>query len=227
MGSIHLVRHGQASFGAANYDQLSPLGAAQCRRLGEYLRQRGRRFDGVLIGTLQRHRQSFDALAEGLGADALGQPRPTVLPGLDEYDSHAVLATVHEGPLARPETPEAYRHHFRLLREGLSRWMAGTAQPAGMPSYAEFVAGVRGALDRARADFGGGDVLVVSSGGPISTAVGLVLGTAPETTIDLNMRIRNSAVTELAITPKRYALVTFNHLPHLDEPGLADWITHT
>lgn len=227
MGSIHLVRHGQASFGADNYDQLSPLGARQCRRLGEYLRQRGRRFDGVLIGTLQRHRQSFDALVEGLGADALGHAVPTVLPGLDEYDSHAVLATVHDGPLGRADSPEAYRHHFRLLREGLSRWMAGTAQPAGMPSYADFVAGVRGALDHARAAFPGGEVLVVTSGGPISTAVGQVLGTAPETTIDLNMRIRNSAVTELAVTPKRYALVTFNHLPHLDTPGFEDWVTHT
>jgi broad specificity phosphatase PhoE len=227
MASIHLVRHGQASFGADNYDQLSPLGVQQCRRLGEYLRQRGRRFDGALIGTLQRHRQSFEALLEGLGAEALARPAPTVLPGLDEYDSHAVLATVHDGPLGRPDSPEAYRHHFRLLREGLSRWMAGTAQPAGMPSYADFVAGVRGALDHARQAFAGGEVLVVSSGGPISTAVGQVLGTAPETTIDLNMRIRNSALTELAITPKRYALVTFNHLPHLDEPGFEGWVTHT
>jgi broad specificity phosphatase PhoE len=34
MGTLHLVRHGQASFGAADYDQLSDLGARQCRELG-------------------------------------------------------------------------------------------------------------------------------------------------------------------------------------------------
>jgi broad specificity phosphatase PhoE len=55
-----------------------------------------------------------------------------------------------------------------------------------------------------------------SSGGPISTAVGHVLGTSPETTIELNLRIRNSSVTEFAFTPKRHMLVTYNTLPHLD-----------
>ena len=35
MGTLYLVRHGQASFGSANYDQLSALGQRQCRRLGE------------------------------------------------------------------------------------------------------------------------------------------------------------------------------------------------
>jgi broad specificity phosphatase PhoE len=227
MGTIHLVRHGQASFGSANYDQLSPLGVQQCRRLGEYLRQRGQRFDAVLVGTLQRHAQSYEALAEGLGAQGLPSQAPLALPGLNEYDSAAVLATVHPEPLKKPDTPELYRHHFRLLREGLGRWMAGTAQPAGMPSYANFVAGVVAALDHARQHHAGGQVLVVSSGGPISTAVGQVLGTAPETTIDLNMRIRNSAITELAVTPKRLALVTFNPLPHLDGPDHAAWVTHT
>ena len=223
MGTLHLVRHGQASFGAANYDQLSPLGTRQCRRLGEYLRQRGRRFDAVLTGTLQRHRQSFEAIAEGLE----WQVEAEALPGLNEYDSGAVLATVHDGPLAKADTPEQYRHHFRLLRQGLGLWMAGQAQPAGMPSYRDFAAGVWAALDRARALAPDGDVLIVSSGGPITTAVGLVLGAPAEATIDLNMRLRNSAITELAATPKRYALVTYNHLPHLDGPEHADWVTYT
>jgi broad specificity phosphatase PhoE len=68
--------------------------------------------------------------------------------------------------------------------------------------------------------------LIVSSGGPISTAVGHVLGTSPETTIELNLRIRNSSVTEFAFTPKRHMLVTYNTLPHLDHSEYADWITH-
>ena len=34
MGTLYLVRHGQASFGADDYDQLSPLGHQQALRLG-------------------------------------------------------------------------------------------------------------------------------------------------------------------------------------------------
>ncbi len=223
MPLLTLVRHGQASFGATDYDQLSPLGQRQCRRLGDYLRTKGRRFDAVITGTLRRQVQSYDAIAAGLGA----AQEPLRLAGLNEYDSAAVIATVHPQPLAKPDTPELYRHHFRLLRQGLTAWMAGTAQPVGMPRYAQFVAGVAAALDQVRRlSAGGGDVLMVSSGGPIATAVGQVLGTAPEVTIELNMRIRNSAVTEFVITPKRHLLLSFNNLPHLDADEYADWVTY-
>lgn len=223
MGTLYLVRHGQASFGAADYDQLSPLGERQCRRLGEYLKASGQRFDAVITGTLKRQVQSYDALAEGLGQ----RIEPLALPTLNEYDSHAVLATVHPEPLAKPDTPERYRAHFKLLRDGLTRWMAGSVAPVGMPSYAAFAAGVQDVLDRVRREHAGGQVLVVSSGGPISTAVGLVLGTPPEVGIELNLRLRNSALCEFASSPKRHALVTFNALPHLDSPAYAHWVTHT
>lgn len=223
MGTLYLVRHGQASFGADNYDQLSPLGYRQCERLGEYLRGRGQRFDAVITGTLQRHLQSHEALARGLQV-AVGEP--IRWPGLNEYDSHAVLATVHPEPLAKPTTPEAYKQHFRLLRQGLARWMAGEVQPEGMPTYADFAAGVRGALDHVRQNLSG-NVLMVSSGGPISTAVGQVLGAPAETGIDLNMQLRNSAVCEFSFNPKRHVLMSYNALPHLDSHEHRDWITYT
>ena len=222
MGTLYLVRHGQASFGAADYDQLSPLGQQQCQQLGRYFRARGRRFAAVISGTLRRQVQSQQAIADGLGE----AQDPLRLPGLNEYDSHAVIAAVHPQPLARPDTPALYRAHFQLLRQGLGAWMAGQTAPAGMPSYPDFVAGVRDALDQARAT-PEGDVLLVSSGGPIATAVGLVLGTPAETTIDLNMRIRNSAVTEFVFSAKRHNLLSYNTLPHLDGDEFAGWATYT
>jgi broad specificity phosphatase PhoE len=118
-----------------------------------------------------------------------------------------------------------YRHHFRLLREGLLQWMAGSAAPEGMPSHVDFVAGVNSALDHVRSTYAG-EVLIVSSGGPIATAVSQILGTKAETMIELNMRIRNSSVTEFAFSSKRHALVSFNTLPHLGEPEHENWISH-
>ncbi len=224
MGSLYLVRHGQASFGAADYDQLSALGHRQGRRLGEYFAARGQRFDAILVGTLRRHRETLDAILEGMGGPA---PEALEWPGLNEYDSHAVIEAIHPAPLEKPETPEAYRHHFRLLRDGLTQWMAGVVTPRGMPSYVDFVAGVTGALDHVRTHHHGQSVLVVSSGGPISTAVGRVLQAPPETTIELNLRIRNTALTEFAFTPKRHMLVTYNTLPHLDGSAFSDWVTYT
>ncbi|MDM7951562.1 histidine phosphatase family protein [Hydrogenophaga sp.] len=222
MGTVYLVRHGQASFGADDYDQLSGLGQRQSERLGAYWAKRGQRFDAVITGSLKRHAQTWAGIAAGAGLDL----QPLIWPGLDEYDSLAVIRTIHAAPLKKPDTPELYRHHFRLLRDGLAQWMAGTVSPQGMPSYPEFVRGVTSALDLVRAEHVGKNVLIVSSGGPISTAVGQVLNLSPERTIDLNMRIRNSAVTEFEFSARRHALLTYNTLPHLDSPAHREWVTY-
>ena len=226
MGTLYLVRHGQASFGSANYDQLSPLGQQQCQRLGVYFSSKGLRFAQAITGTLQRQVQSLDAIVTGLGLAPQAQPEVLRLPGLNEYDSHAVIAAIHPQPLPKPDSPEAYRQHFRVLRDGLKAWMAGRTQPHGMPSYADFVAGIHDALAQVRAQ-ADGDVLMVSSGGPISTVVTQVLRAPAETSVELNLRIRNSAVTEFAFNPKRLSLLTFNTLPHLDDAAYAGWVTHT
>ena len=226
MSTLYLIRHGQASFGAADYDHLSELGARQCHALGQYFADRGVQFEAVLRGTLRRHAQSLAALTEGFGMLPAAIPTALEWPGLNEYDSEAIIRTVHPAPLAAPDSPEVYRAHFRLLRQGLAAWMAGSVAPVGMPSYEQFVAGIKAALDHVRSQHTG-NVLLVSSGGPISTAVGQVLGTSAKTTIELNLRIRNSAITEFAFTPKRHMLVSYNHVPHLDQPGRADWVTYT
>ncbi|WP_440108634.1 histidine phosphatase family protein [Acidovorax sp. BL-A-41-H1] len=222
MGTLYLVRHGQASFGADDYDVLSPRGHQQAVRLGEYWRARGMAFDAVMTGTLRRHTETLDGIAKGLG----NIPEVTRWPGLNEYDSHALIAAIHPQPLGKADTPELYRAHFRILCDALAQWMAGVISPQGMPSWNEFSAGVRAVLDHVRHHHAGQNVLLVSSGGPISTAVGEVLGTAPEVTIALNMRIRNSAVTEFSIAPKRLMLQTFNTLPHLNEMEHVEWVTH-
>jgi broad specificity phosphatase PhoE len=218
MGTLYLVRHGQASLGAKDYDQLSPLGERQCQLLGEYWRSRGLRFDAVLCGGLKRHAQSLAAISQGLGQADL--PAAQIRPGLNEYDSEALIRSVFSGELERPNNAEAARRHFQLLREALRAWMAAQAQPQGMGSYAEFSAGVAAALTHAREQCEG-HVLLVSSGGPISTALGQVLQSPSEVVIDLNLRIRNSAVTEFSFSPKRFALLTFNALPHLNSADTA------
>ncbi len=221
MGILYLVRHGQASLGAADYDQLSSLGEQQCAALGAWMLGKDLQFEAVMRGTLRRHQQSLAALSSQLP----GLPSALECPGLNEYDSEAVIRAVHRGPLEVARTPEAVRQHFRLLREGLLRWMAAEVQPCGMPSWLEFAAGVNGALELVRQRFEG-NVLLISSGGPIAAAVGQVLNVPPAGIVELNLRIRNSAVSEMVTSPKRHALLSFNTLPHLDQPERAGWATY-
>ena len=221
MGQLYLVRHGQASFGAQDYDNLSELGLLQSERLGEYFAGRKLSFDTVITGSLRRHVQTWNGIARGAGFTV----KPVVRSEMNEYDSEAVIRAIHPQRLEKPDTPELYRHHFRLLRDGLTQWMNSVVSPNGMPSYPDFVQGVVDVLDHVRNKCTG-NVLVVSSGGPISTSIGHLLGTTPETTVELNFRIRNTSVTELHFNPKRHSLVTFNTLPHLDEEKYASWVTY-
>ncbi|GAC1607436.1 MAG: histidine phosphatase family protein [Ramlibacter sp.] len=223
MGTLYLVRHGQASFGADDYDKLSDLGHRQSVRLGDHFARKGLRFDAVIAGTLRRHLETLAGIRAGMQQEGGHMPWE----GLNEYDSEAVIATVHPGKLHKPSSPEMYRAHFRLLRKGLAKWMAGVVAPEGMPSYQQFVDGVTGALDHVKRHHHGGNVLIVSSGGPIATAVGQVLGTSAETVIELNLRIRNTSVTEFAFTPKRHMLVGYNAIPHLEDPEHASWVTYS
>lgn len=222
MGQLYLVRHGQASFGSDDYDRLSDLGRRQCTRLGEYFRASGVVFQAALTGTLRRQIDSLGCIAQGMQM----APEAQAWPGLNEYDGDALVAALNPPPLPPLTSPEGARAHFRLLREGLMAWMEGRTQPAGMPRHADFVAGVRDALDHVRANHDGA-VLIVSSGGPIATAVAEVLGAPREAAIELNMRIRNSAVTEFVFSEKRHSLLSFNHLPHLQGSAHADWITYS
>ena len=92
MGTLYLVRHGQASFGADDYDNLCDLGARQSRRLGEYFAGNGLHFDAAIHGTLRRHLQTFDGIRDGLGRPL----QALAWPGLNEYDS-AVCRVARKG----------------------------------------------------------------------------------------------------------------------------------
>jgi broad specificity phosphatase PhoE len=213
---IYLVRHGQASLGAVDYDNLSPRGEQQAVRLGTYFAQRGIAFDAAYAGTLRRHTQTL----MGIGLGGTTAPQANIRQGLNEYDSEAVIGAIASpeqiAAMKSPASGEGYKQHFAMLRRGIKSWMQGQSQPAGMTTYAEFATGVMAVLDEVRASTAK-SVLVSSSGGPLSSAIAQVLGLSHEAGIELNMRMRNTAVSELLITPKRCVLLTFNTLPHLDD----------
>jgi broad specificity phosphatase PhoE len=221
MGNLYLVRHAQASLGADDYDHLSDMGERQSLQLGRYLSSKKISFDAVLSGTLRRHSQTLAGISEGMDT-----PLHTVQwPGLNEYDSAAVIGATHSEPLLKPSTPEGYRQHFLLLRQGLVLWMHGKTAPLGMPSWIDFRQGVVDVLTHIQQS-GAEQVLLISSGGPIACILSHVLQTPPESTVELNMRLRNSAISELVFSPKRYALQTYNTLPHLDSSEFNNWISH-
>ena len=220
MGTIYLVRHGQAAFGTDHYDRLTEKGFAQARLLGGYFARRQIRFDAVFTGTLRRQTETARGIFEG--HSELGTaPLQESFPGLDEYKPEAIMRAL-TGTLPAPtlaaasRDPLVMREHFRVLRDALLAWAEDRTQPEGMPVWQAFQESAVAALVEARQRFPDGNVLIVSSGGPIAAIVAATLNAPPATAVELNLRIRNSSLTEFAATPRRHSLVSFNGLPHLD-----------
>jgi broad specificity phosphatase PhoE len=229
MGIVYVVRHGQAAFGTENYDQLTEIGFQQSRLLGEYFARRKIRFDAVFTGTLRRQIETADAILETHPELAAGARE--IRPGLDEYKPEAILMAL-TGELPAPAAaaaarrdPLVVREHFRLLREALLAWAEERTRPLDMLPFREFQDGAAAVLVEARQRYPDGHVLVVSSGGAIGAMVAHGLNAPPATAVELNLRIRNSSLTEYASTPRRHHLVSYNGLPHLEigEPALVTY----
>jgi broad specificity phosphatase PhoE len=230
VGVIYVVRHGQAAFGTDHYDRLTEIGFTQARLLGAYLARRNIRFDAVFTGTLRRQTETAQAIFEGhpeLGS----KPSPEIFAALDEYKPEAVMMALTgsfpaPAPAAARRDPVVVREHFRVLREALLAWAEDRTSPEGMPAWKAFQDGAVAAIIAARQRFPDGHVLIVSSGGPIAAIVAGALNAPPASAVELNLRIRNSSLTEFASTPRRHHLVSFNGLPHLDtnpDPALTTY----
>lgn len=214
MSSILLVRHGQASFGAADYDNLSDTGHDQSRVLGRALAARGVRPDLVVTGRMRRHAQTADGVLAGATWDA----EVHVDPGWDEFDHLQVLA-VHD----RPSTVdgESEKAAFqRWFEEATLRWTSGDHDDAYDESFGAFTSRVSTALD-ALADRLGpkGTAVVLTSGGPVAWACASLLADDADARTSLWLRLNPVSVNTGASTIVRgqrgTTLVSFNAHDHL------------
>lgn len=220
MGQILVVRHGQASFGADDYDVLSETGWEQGRRLGTWLAERGVAPTRIRTGGMRRHRETAEAVAAAAGWEHEVQ----VDLGWDEFDHLGVVAAYPD----RPEGELDRREFQRVFELATQRWTAGGYDADYPESWRGFVRRVREALDRACADAGpGGTVVVVSSGGPIAAACAALVdpdGDDPATYARLwsrfNTVVVNSSVTRVVVGSTGARLLSFNEHPHLEGASL-------
>ncbi len=212
MPTLWLVRHGQASWGKADYDQLSELGVRQARQLGLFLRGRGLRVTRAITGTMRRHRQTADATLRAAGFE--GTLREDG--GWNEFDHQAVLVshrpawrsrTRMMADLARTGRPRAAFHD--VFEAALEAWIAGegTTEP-----YPAFRARVDDALARTAAE-AEGLTLVFTSGGPIGAVIAAGLGADWRRA---NRSMVNTGVTRVVVGARGVTVVSMNEQGHLD-----------
>lgn len=213
MTEIYLIRHGQASFGAANYDALSDHGRQQARWLGEHLASLGIRPARVITGTLSRQIDTAAEIRAGMGA--ADWPTPEIHPGLDEYDAE-LMAANWWGDRPRPGHDDR-KGHFRGLMQALAAWQNDEVEAA--ETWASFAARTRAALEHA-AQQADGPVFVSTSGGVIGEIMRKALGAPAPTWIKVHMQVRNGGYSRLIAGRSGVSMASFNETPHLDaRPG--------
>ena len=211
MGVVLLVRHGQASFGAGDYDVLSDAGLEQSRVLGRALAVQGVTPSVVVHGAMVRQRDTARAMAAGGGW--------TVTPELDEgWNEFDHVAVVAQGVDLRAVGNDR-RAFQRVFEEATARWSGGTHDDEYAESWPAFLGRANDALDRALAREG--VTVVVSSGGPIAAvAATLIDPVAPPDEIPrlwnaFNTVTANASVTRVLDGSTGRRLLSFNEHSHL------------
>ncbi|MDA9008545.1 histidine phosphatase family protein [Alphaproteobacteria bacterium] len=224
MAELFLARHGQASFGSDNYDALSDVGWEQCRLLGHDFKKQGITFDRIVIGSMVRHRQSFEGIQEGLGGDVGTDVSAEIHDGFNEYDFHSLLKAHFNGK-APSDVMEDRKTHFRTLREVLSLWQKDEVIDPP-ESWVAFKTRIARAVKSACRQ-GAKRVLVVSSGGPTGQIVASALDAPEDMMIKLNLQVKNSSYSRFVFNEKAFYLNGFNATPHLDDASVSHLLTYS
>src|SRR5688572_13922290 len=152
MSVLTLVRHGQASYMAEDYDRLSPLGEEQARKLGQFWCRHELVFDHVFHGPAKRHIRTMEIAGEEVKKAGLPWPDSTSLPEVDEFDAYQVMKRMvpvlieHDPEVRRlnheffsnQESPEAGRVLQKLFEQVARHWSSGEFDMPEVESWSQF-----------------------------------------------------------------------------------------
>lgn len=203
MPVVLLVRHGQASFGADDYDVLSDLGREQSAVVGQELARRALRSPAAVCGSLRRQRDT--------AVLAMPAASPVVDARWDEYDSVTLLqryvpAGSFDGSSKGVQV---------LLDQALASWVDDASG-----GWGDFSGGAVSALAELASRLAPGqDAVVFTSGGTIAAVCASLLGLGSPGVVALNRVTANGAITKIVYGGAGASLVSFNDHGHFEGDG--------
>lgn len=225
MIALYLVRHAQASFGAEDYDRLSPLGLEQARVLGDALRRRLPGVDAVFSGSLRRHRQTAEACLAAMG---IAGATPRVFSGLDEIDHHELLVPLDPRYADRAALVgdvgsrggDARRAFQTLFADAFERWIGGAHDGDYTVTWSTFRRRSDAALEEIlRALPPSSTAVAFTSGGPITAMCAGLLGVPSSHVPRIAWALVNAGITKVLHGPAGTTLSTVNDHGHLEGEG--------
>jgi broad specificity phosphatase PhoE len=238
MATIYLIRHGQASFGKTDYDQLSDKGNNQSQLLGQSWQSLSPP-DKIYSGDLIRHEQTLAHFL--IGYQGI-EPSVILHSGFNEFN-HVELLTCYDAKWkdfakiseSIGQVADANKVFQKEFVSALKRWVSGEYDHEYKESWSQFKQRCISALhyvikqqlttkttsNNTQQDK---DICIFTSGGTISVIIQSILGLSDEKTLEINQQIRNTSVTKVLFSENNISIDYFNNYGHLTSAG-ADWIT--
>lgn len=221
MPALYLIRHGQASFDAEDYDQLSSLGEQQAAHLGRAFAATALHPQHIVCGGMKRHRQTAEQCLAGLVGGSVSELDWQIDPDWNEYDHLELLNAYTAQPsvgeqmvadMAGDNPRAGFQRHFA---KAMQRWVSGKYDGEYAESWAQFSARIRRGLDAASRN-AKGNVFVFTSGGAISAVCGQVLGLSANASAELSWQLANAAYSKILSGQSGLKLLSINEHSHFD-----------
>jgi len=221
MASIYLIRHGQASFGSDNYDQLSPLGQRQADVTGQYLAKIGLQVDAAVAGSLSRQQETGERVLAGLGKPCELQTDVRFNEVDNDEQVKALLPRLVEQNPTLAEIVNrgmsSSKDYQKVIDAVFNAWVSPDCPECGITPWPEYRDGVESALKQVMTSVGAGkNTLVFTSGGTIATAVGLIVGVEHSGFYQFYEPVMNCSITRVIYSRNRVSLSNFNDTAHLE-----------
>ena len=233
MASIYLIRHGQASFGKTDYDQLSDKGMLQSQCLGKFWHSTPS-LNKIFSGDLRRHQQTQDNFLQHYVGD-----KPSIIQhsGFNEFNHVDILTRYDEQWKSFADMTARIKLHSKankmfqhMFSQALQRWVSGQYDHQYSESWGSFkkrcVAALHEVLERTyttptNASHQEPDkaIGIFTSAGPISVLVQDILGLSDQNTLRITQQIRNTSVTKLLFIDGKLSIDYLNNYSHLALSG--------
>jgi len=238
MAAIYLIRHGQASFGKADYDQLSGKGIEQSHMLGKFWQSLCAP-DKIYSGDLLRHGQTLEHFFHGYQAE----PSSVILhSGFNEFNHVDLLACYNSAwknfaqmAVTIGKVPNANKAFQKEFACALDRWVSGKFDSDYKESWPQFKKRCISAFQdvikqqliakkvlttKKHSD----NICIFTSGGTISVIIQHILGLSDQKTLVVNQQLRNTSVTRVLSSGDDINIDFLNNYSHLTLSG-EDWVT--
>ncbi len=224
MATLYLIRHGQASFGSDNYDQLSELGQLQADLTGQFFRDIGVTFEMAFAGDLSRQRETGERILAA-------QPQPCALhidPRFNEINNEEQVKALLPMLCAQNDALRAVvaqglnnsKRYQKVIEAVFNAWVAPDCDASGIQPWPEFRDQVYEAVDQVMAVAGSGTTSAIfSSGGTIAALVARVVGASADGIYQFYEPMMNCSITQLFYSRSRVSLSCFNDVAHLQLLG--------